>query len=104
MKDFSKAKIFKLTTSNDDIIYIGATCIDLDDRLYNFKKSYRCYLNGNENYVTAFDIIESGGDLRIELIENCPPAGSNANADVDMEESSSSSSSSTNVTKKTKTG
>ena len=71
MPDYSKGKIYKLTSSNSDDIYIGSTIQSLAVRKAGHKCGYLKYLDGTaSNFVSSFKIFELGGDIDICLIEN----------------------------------
>jgi hypothetical protein len=69
MPDYSKSKIYKLTSSNSNEIYIGSTTLKLSNRKAHHIRAYRVYLLGKRRYITSFKIIEYGGDIDICLLE-----------------------------------
>ena len=73
MPDYSKGKIYKLTSSNSDEIYIGSTVLYLCKRKAHHFEDYKKFINGSRSYMTSYKIIEAGGDIDICLLEeyNC---------------------------------
>ncbi len=69
MPDYSKSKIYKLTSSNSNEIYIGSTTLKLINRKAHHLYNYKRYLLGKMNYITSIKIIEYGGDIDICLLE-----------------------------------
>lgn len=69
MPNYSKAKIYKITSNDAKDVYIGSTCQSLKDRLckhkYSFKKGKTC--------PTSKEILKYA-DCKIELIEEFPCA------------------------------
>jgi hypothetical protein len=72
MPDYSKSKIYKLTSSNSNEIYIGSTILNLANRKAHHVNDYKRYLLGKVKYITSFKIIEYGGDIDICLLEEYP--------------------------------
>ena len=71
-KNFTHAKIYKLTSSETDEIYIGSTCKKyLSQRLDAHKHDMKKYEQGKKNYITSFEILKFD-DCKIELIESFP--------------------------------
>lgn len=70
MPDYSLGKIYKITSTLTDRIYIGSTCVPmLSHRLREHVSMWRRWQNDNQrNYVASFAILELG-DYSIELIE-----------------------------------
>jgi hypothetical protein len=60
-------RIYKITSSETEYIYIGATTKTLKERLAKHKTQYKCYLDGKYDYVSSFDIIKFV-NVNIELI------------------------------------
>jgi hypothetical protein len=73
MPDYSKSKIYKLTSSNSDEIYIGSTVLYLSKRKAHHFEDYKKYLSNKRGYITSFKILEYGGEIDICLLEeyNC---------------------------------
>lgn len=69
--DFSQGKIYKLTNSKSNKIYVGSTALTLDKRFSFHKSNYKRYLQGKHTYERSFDIL-SCPDVKIELLENFP--------------------------------
>jgi hypothetical protein len=72
MPNYSKSKIYKLTSSNSNDIYIGSTIQKLSIRKAHHISVYKGYLLNKGHYVTSFKIIENGGDIDICLLEEYP--------------------------------
>jgi len=72
MPDYSKSKIYKLTSSNSNEIYIGSTIQNLYYRKGHHIEDYKKYLLNKQHYITSFKIIERGGDIDICLLEEYP--------------------------------
>ena len=71
MSDYSQGKIYKIISSECDLVYYGSTCITLKERLIKHKSDYKYYLEGKKNYMTSFVIIEKG-NYEIVLVEDYP--------------------------------
>jgi len=61
-------KIYKITSSMTDKIYIGSTCHSLETRFSCHKSSYKLFLNGGCYKNTSYELIKLG-DAIITLIE-----------------------------------
>lgn len=71
-KDFSKAKIYKIVSSQTDKCYIGSTIKEyLSQRLACHKYDYKKWKESKINYITSYDILQYD-DAEIILIENYP--------------------------------
>ena len=68
MEKYQKGKIYKLTCSENDLVYYGSTIHKLKLRLQKHKTGYTGYLKGKERYVTSFEIIKYSS-AKIELVE-----------------------------------
>lgn len=69
---YQNAKIYKITSSQTNDVYIGSTCtFQLCDRLSGHKRHFRRYINGKYHYVTSFEVIQYD-DAIIKLIEMFP--------------------------------
>jgi hypothetical protein len=67
---YHEGKIYKITSSQTDKIYIGSTTKTLYQRLRGHKLQYKHYLNGGKKYgMTSFELIKLD-DYKIELVEN----------------------------------
>jgi len=68
----STGYIYKLTSPNSNMIYIGSTCNSLSKRRSAHMCQYRRYSllsdDNRQKYVSSFDLIKLG-DIKIELIE-----------------------------------
>jgi hypothetical protein len=72
VKDYSKAKIYKIVCNITNKIYIGSTCEPtLARRLACHVGNFKDWKNGNRRKITSFEILE-GNDYYIELLEICP--------------------------------
>ena len=61
--------IYKIVSLDDDKkVYIGSTTKKVNDRLRGHERNYKSYRKGNYNYVTSFDVLETG-NYRIEKIK-----------------------------------
>lgn len=69
MPDYSKAKIYKITSNGE--IYYGSTLQPLHKRHFDHKKSYYQYQRGERTFITSFTLFEKYGvdNCRIELVE-----------------------------------
>ena len=71
MNALNTATIYKICSTNTNLVYIGSTKMDLFKRYKLHKNAYRSYLKHKTGYYTAFDIFDTGIEfLRIELIED----------------------------------
>jgi hypothetical protein len=71
MPDYQNGKIYKIVDQVTNECYIGSTTLALSQRLAQHGSAYKCWLNGNTNFVTSFKIIEQG-NYDIVLIELFP--------------------------------
>jgi len=71
MSDYSQGKIYKIISSECDLVYYGSTVETLKERLQNHKRTYDMYLKGTYHYVTSFEIIDKG-NYQIVLVEDYP--------------------------------
>jgi hypothetical protein len=71
MPDYQKAKIYRIVSNVCDLVYYGSTCETLSQRLAQHRANYKRYLEGKNNNVTSFEIIEKG-NYEIVLVENYP--------------------------------
>ena len=67
MPNYQNGKIYKLTSEETELIYIGSTCNTLKKRLCKHKSVYRT----NNKNSTSKQIVKYA-DVKIELIENFP--------------------------------
>jgi hypothetical protein len=72
MPDYSNGKIYKLTSSNTDLIYIGSTTKTLQQRLSAHKYHHKLWKDNKFNFMTSFKVFEDGNDAIIELLETYP--------------------------------
>ena len=71
MVDYQNAKIYKLWSPSQNLVYIGSTTQKLSQRKTKHVSDFKSWQNGKKNFVTSFTILECE-DNRIELIENYP--------------------------------
>ena len=68
--DYTRGKIYKISSDATDKIYIGSTTKDLKQRLKKHKDNYYNYLKGHyKSNVAVFDIFKLNGCVSIDLIE-----------------------------------
>ena len=68
MEKYQKGKIYKLTCSENDLVYYGSTINKLKLRLQKHKSDYKSYLKGKSAYITSFEIMKYAS-TKIELVE-----------------------------------
>ena len=61
-------KIYKLTSPNTDLVYVGKTVSPLNCRFDGHKSHYKMWLKGTHAYCSSYKIFECG-EASIELIE-----------------------------------
>ena len=72
MPNYQKGKIYKITTQQNDKIYIGSTCKSLTNRFADHKCKYNLWLrDNNKKSTTAFELLKYS-DCKIELMEDYP--------------------------------
>ena len=71
MPDFSKAKIYKIYSYENDNVYYGSTVETLSCRMSHHRAHFKRYKNGKNAYITSFKILELTS-AKIELVENFP--------------------------------
>jgi hypothetical protein len=69
--DYQNAKIYKLYSPSENLVYIGSTTQKLSQRKTKHVSDFKSWQNGKMNFVTSFSVLEFE-DHRIELIENYP--------------------------------
>ena len=70
--NYQLGKIYKIADNTNDSVYIGSTCEPtLARRLAKHVNNYKSYLNGKNDYITSYDILENN-DYNIVLIEASP--------------------------------
>ena len=73
MPDYTKAKIYKLTSTKDDREYIGSTTLTLKKRLSCHRANYNSWKKGKAEYKTSFDIIKKDPyAIKLTLLEEVP--------------------------------
>ena len=72
MVDYKNGKIYKIVCNTTGLVYIGSTCeTTLAHRLAKHKSSYNSYINGKQDFITAYKILEYGS-YEIVLLELYP--------------------------------
>jgi len=71
MSKYIESKIYKLTSSQTDKVYIGSTIKSLNDRFYDHKYHYKRWLKSQMNKITSYDLLQYT-DVKIELIKEFP--------------------------------
>ena len=68
---YQRGKIYKIISNQTNDVYYGSTVEPyLTNRLSRHKSNFKGWLNGNDKYVTSFEIIKFD-DAKIILVENC---------------------------------
>jgi len=68
---YRNGKIYAIKCMDNDDVYIGSTIQELHERLYKHIADYYNYIEGKTNYVTSFELIDTGNYF-IELIKKYP--------------------------------
>jgi len=71
MPNFNNSKIYKLTSSQTPLCYIGSTTTSLNARYQRHKSHYGSYIRGTGKYLTAVQILKFP-DVQITLVEEFP--------------------------------
>jgi hypothetical protein len=71
MSDYSQGKIYKIISSECDLVYYGSTVLQLNQRLALHKHHYKKYLKGIIRFVTSFELLKQN-NYEIVLVENYP--------------------------------
>lgn len=73
MPDYQKAKIYKIWSPSNNLVYYGSTTQTLPQRLAKHLGNYKCYTKDNTktSYMTSYKILEYE-DYKIELVEEYP--------------------------------
>lgn len=72
MVNYQYGRIYKITCSSTNKVYVGSTTQPLSKRLARHVEDYQLWKAGvKKSYMTSFEILE-GGTYRIELIEYFP--------------------------------
>ena len=61
-------RIYKLTSPQSELVYVGSTTASIKKRLSHHKTNYKRYTNGKHGYISSHEILKHG-DANIELIE-----------------------------------
>lgn len=69
MDKYTFGKIYKITSSHCDDVYIGSTTLTLSTRFSIHSCHYNKWFRGDANYISSFEIMKYA-DAKIELIEN----------------------------------
>jgi hypothetical protein len=74
MPDYKNGKIYKLTNSDESLVYIGSTTQPLCERKAGHRAKYKIWKRGkSKKHVTSFNIFEANeDDVNIYLIEAYP--------------------------------
>ncbi|AYV79727.1 MAG: hypothetical protein Faunusvirus43_4 [Faunusvirus sp.] len=67
MPDYSKGKIYRLSSPSTTDVYIGSTCRTLTHRLNGHRDRYNRWKEGKRDYTTACDIMQYN-DVEITLL------------------------------------
>jgi hypothetical protein len=68
---YSKGKIYKITSSQTESVYIGSTCNSLERRLWSHKKNYDLWKNEKYGYCSSFEIVKFDDSI-ITVVEEFP--------------------------------
>ena len=60
-------RIYKITSSETDVVYVGSTVLQLNNRFQIHKSHYKTYSNNKSHYITSFELCKYT-DAKIELI------------------------------------
>jgi len=68
---YKLGKIYKITSSNSELCYIGSTIQNLKSRLSSHVSNYKIYKDNvnNISYTSSYKILECGGEVDILLLE-----------------------------------
>jgi hypothetical protein len=69
--DYQDGKVYCIRSHQTDKVYVGSTCQALSARMAGHRRQFNCFLNGKQNKVMSFDILQYN-DAYIELICNHP--------------------------------
>lgn len=69
--NYSNGKIYKLYSNKSNICYIGSTTQSLNKRLKQHIINYKYFKEGNHNYTSSYNIIETN-DYEIVVLEHFP--------------------------------
>ena len=75
MNRYENGKIYKITDTGYNKVYVGSTCESLSKRIERHRAKYSSYKTGKTNKnLSVFEIFDDFGieDCKIELIENYP--------------------------------
>lgn len=64
-------KIYSLSSSNSNLMYIGSTCLPPTIRFRNHLELYKQHLKGNNKKCTAFQLFELGGIITMAILDDC---------------------------------
>ena len=71
MSKYSEGKIYKLTSSQTDKVYIGSTIKSLNARFSDHKCDYKRWLKSQMHNISSYDLLQFA-DVKIELIKEFP--------------------------------
>jgi hypothetical protein len=70
--DYAKAKLYKISSPNTQLVYIGSSCAPLlSARLSKHVHDLKRYKQGDFHFISSFIVLEAG-DYKIELLELYP--------------------------------
>ncbi len=69
--NYNNEKNYKIIDNTSDMIYIGSTCMTLEQRLKYHKVNYKGFKKGIQNNTTSFKILENN-NYKIKLVKNYP--------------------------------
>jgi len=72
-KDFSRAKIYRITLDNSDLVYYGSTCQTLSQRMTGHRCNYKRWNKdkNSQSYCTSYVLFDLGTPI-ITLVEDSP--------------------------------
>lgn len=71
MVNYQNGKIYKLTSSQTNDVYVGSTTQTLNKRLQGHKGDYKCFQKNGGNYNAYYKLLQYN-DVQIYLLETCP--------------------------------
>ena len=71
MNKYQSAKIYSITSSQTDQVYIGSTCSTLSARMAQHRCAYKRNLAGKDHKITSFEILKFE-DAVMTLVAKCP--------------------------------
>jgi hypothetical protein len=71
MPNYSNSKIYRVISEIGKVIYIGGTTQTLANRMCDYRKGYKQWVEKRQNYIRVFEVLNYD-DYKIELIQNFP--------------------------------